>query len=69
MPQTSIVHEICHTNLMIVLRLMSSLSGHKTYSDIIGADVEKKEEHEIVKFNVEQFSNRVHDLMKENNYF
>ena len=69
LPNTSIVHEIAPGIYMLVLRLMSALSGHKTYSDILNAKIEDDGFFENVFFNAEKFSQCVYKHMKENNFF
>ena len=69
LPYNSILHEVCPSLYMAVLRLMSVLSGHKTYSDIIKARVEKIKEIETVFFDADAFSNSVYNHLKENNFF
>ena len=68
LPNNSIAHEVAPGIYMTVLILMSNLSGHKTYSNIIGARIEKNQ-YETVYFDAEQFSKCVYNNMKENNFF
>ena len=49
------------------LLLMASLSGHKTYSDIIPSSIKMIDTNENVFFDEEQFVDRVLSHMKENN--
>ena len=69
MPKNSILHEILHRDNIKVLTMMSALSGHKTYSDIIDAKIKVKEGNEYIFFNVNNFCKNVLKHMKENNYF
>ena len=69
MPNKSILHEILHSSNIKVLRMMSAISGHKTYSDIIEAEVNNDDGNENVFFNVDKFGEKVVEHMKENNYF
>ena len=45
---------------------MASLSGHKTYSDIIDADIEYEHNNEMVFFNEDKFFQNVIEHLKEN---
>ena len=67
LPYQSIVHEVLPRTNMNGLRLMSSLSGHKTYSDIINADVRNIDNCEYLFFNSNDFTERVLRHMKESN--
>ena len=49
--------------------MMSALSGHKTYSDIIKADVKNINENEYIFFDEDKFVQSVLGHLKENNYF
>ena len=69
MPYNSILHEILHKENIKVLVMMSSLSGHKTYSDIVQAEVNNEDGNENVYFNVNEFGKKVLEHMKENHYF
>ena len=69
MPNNSILHEILPAKNMKVLALMSILSGHKTYSDIIKANIKKIKGSETVFFNVNDFTKSVLKHMKENKFF
>ena len=68
LPTKAIVQEIYHKDNMNVLQLMSSLSGHTTYSDFIKADVEIIEDNEVLFFDVKQFVRTVLNHMKKNNF-
>ena len=46
---------------------MSSLSGHKTYYDIISAKVDNQD-HEYIYLQEDEFVNCVLKRMKENNF-
>ena len=48
--------------------MMSALSGHKTYSDIVDAEVKNINQNEFIFFNEDIFANKVLEHMKENNY-
>ena len=68
MPYKSILHEILHSENINVLTMMSSISGHKTYSDILNGEVQNIDENEYIFFNVDDFGNSVLDHMKGNNF-
>ena len=68
LPNKSILHEILHSENINVLRMMSAISGHKTYSDILIAEVENIDENEYIFFNVDDFGNSVLGHMKENHF-
>ena len=68
LPPKAIVQEILHKDNMNVLQLMSSLSGHITYSDIIKADVQMIEDNEVLFFDVKKFVRTVLNHMKKNNF-
>ena len=51
---------------MTVLTLMSALSGHVTYSDIIRYKMNKDDGNENIFFKPEMFANRVLNHMLEN---
>lgn len=69
MKKSAILHEILPNENLKVLVLMSALSGHKTYSDIIEAKVKVDEELEKVYFDTTDFVNNVKKHMKENDFF
>ena len=69
LPQKSIVQEIKHKDSMNVLQLMSSLSGHVTYSDIIKAKVEIIDSNEVLFFDIRQFVKVIIAHMKKNKFF
>ena len=69
LPKKSILHEILHSENLKVLAMMSALSGHKTYSDIIQAEVKNINENEYIFFNEDKFVQSVLGHLKENNYF
>ena len=68
MPNKSIYHEVLPKGNMRVLKLMSALSGHKTYADIIRAELKEIDSNKYVFFDVEDFGNSVLNHMKENNF-
>ena len=50
MSNKSILHEILHKSNIKVLTVMSALSGHKTYSDIINSETKKIDNNEYIFF-------------------
>ena len=69
LPKESIYHEILHAKNIPVLSLMSSLSGHITYADIIKANSRNIDGNENVFFDVNAFAESVLAHMRENNFF
>ena len=65
----SIFHEVLHTKNLKVLAMMSAMSGHITYSDIIKADIKIISENEYIFFNEIEFVKSVLNHMGQNNYF
>lgn len=66
-PSHCIFHEVLPRNNMNGLLLMASLSGHKTYSDIISSSVKHIDNNEYFYFDSSLFVNKVLSHMKENN--
>ena len=48
------------------LLLMASLSGHRTYSDVIESNIQHENGNEMVYFKEEAFASKVIEHMKEN---
>ena len=69
LPHTAIYHEILHGKNIPVLSLMSSLSGHITYSDILKATTNFNDGNENVSFDENAFAESVLLHMKENKFF
>ena len=69
MKKSAILHEILAAENLKVLVLMSALSGHKTYSDIINAKIKFDENLEKVYFDTTDFANNVKKHMEENDFF
>ena len=69
LPSHSMVHEIMNRDNMNSLILMSSLSGHRTFSNIIKAEVKTIDDCEQIFFNVEEFTELILNNMKENNFY
>ena len=69
LPKESIMHEIYREKVNDLLNLMSSLSGHLTYSDLIKSKRFMKEGSENIEFDENEFAQKVLEHMKENNFF
>ena len=69
MKKSAILHEILAVENLKVLVLMSALSGHKTYSDIIKSEIRHDEDLEKVYFDPTDFANNVKKHMEENDFF
>ena len=67
MPYKSIFHEILPKQIMKVLRVMSAVSGHITYSDIIKSETKIIDSNEYIFFNANDFCNKVLEHLKETN--
>ena len=68
-PRHCINHELLSSTNMNGLRLMSSMSGHKTYSNILKANVKTIDESYYIFFDLNAFSDCIIKRMKENNFF
>ena len=69
LPSKAIVQEISHKeNNINVLQLMSSLSGHVTYSDIIKARIEMIDGNEVLFFDTKNFVKVILTHMKKNDF-
>ena len=68
MPNKSILHEILPNINLKVLTMMSALSGHKTYSDLIISEIKNIYKNEYVFFNVDEFGEKILQRLKENNF-
>ena len=66
-PKHCIFHEVLPKYNMNGLLLMASLSGHKTYSDVISSEERIIDTNENIFFNEEQFVQKVLSHMKESN--
>ena len=69
LPNNSILHEVQLYKFQSVLSLMSALSGHKTYCEIIKGSFNKVDGNQMVSFDENDFVNHVLKRMKENNFF
>jgi hypothetical protein len=68
-PNKCVLHEVLPKYNMNGLLLMASLSGHKTYSDIIESQTKQIDENEYIFFNTDEFADKVIQAMKESNLF
>ena len=64
-PSHCIIHEVLPKYNMNGLLLMASLSGHKTYSNILPSEIKEVDNNEMVYFEPEKFVNTVIEHMKE----
>ena len=69
MPHKSIVHEINPRKYISVVTLMSALSGHVTYSDLIRSKMNKIDGNENIFFEPKFFIKSVLNHMIQNNFF
>ena len=67
MSNTSILHEILPYKKNKLLTLMSKLSGHITYSDVIRNKIKIIEQNEYIFFEEDAFVKCVMKHMKQNN--
>ena len=65
MPNNSILHEILPYKKNKLLILMSKLSGHKSYSDIIKNNIKIIDNNEYIYFDEESFTRHVLKHIKE----
>ena len=65
-PKNCIFHEVLPSPNMNGLLLMAALSGHKTYSDIVEANIKDIDGNEEIFFKEEEFVKLVIEHMKEN---
>jgi protein O-GlcNAc transferase len=68
MPSNSIFNEILPKKNNKLLLLMSSLSGHKSYSDILKSNHKKINNNDIYFFDTEEFAEKILKHIKENYY-
>ena len=69
MPTTSILHEISTPKKTINLLLVSNLSGHKTFSDILNATIKTINDCEYQFYDPDQVLSSVLKHMNETNFF
>ena len=68
LPHNSILHEVQHNKMRSVLSLISALSGHRTFNDLVKNSVSHEGGNEMVSFDEEDFSNIILKRMKEINF-
>jgi hypothetical protein len=68
-PSHCINHEILPRSNMNGLRLMSTMSGHKTYSNILGSNSKSIGKNNYIYFDLNEFAKCITQKMKENNFF
>ena len=68
LPHNSILHEVQHNKMRSVLSLISALSGHRTFNDLVKNSVSHVGGNEMVSFDEEDFSNIILKRMKEINF-
>ena len=69
LPNNSILHEVSHIKKNRLLIIMSLMSGHITYSNIIKAKINHNDGNENVSFDANKFYKSVLSHMRQNNYF
>ena len=69
MPSHSILYEILPKANIKVLLLMSALSGHKTYSDILKSEHKVIDHNEIFYFDTNEFTRNVRKFIGENDFY
>ena len=69
LPSNSIVHEIKNANSMNNLHILSIMSGHKSYSDIINSYTKTINFNKYIFFNISELSKKILLYMKINNFF
>ena len=52
-----------------MFQLMSSLSGHLTYSNLITSEIINSNDNELINYNVKEFTKVVVNHMKKSNFF
>jgi hypothetical protein len=68
MPTKSIFNEIVPRQNLKLLQIMSALSGHNTYSDLIIAKVRTIKCSEYIFFDIDDFTLKILNRMKESNF-
>jgi len=69
LPMKAIVQEICYKECDNMFQLMSSLSGHLTYSNLITSEIINSNDNELINYNVKEFTKVVVNHMKKSNFF
>ena len=68
LPVKSILYEILPEKKFKVLVLVSALSGHKTYSDILKSEQRVLDNNDIFYFDINEFSNNTLKYIRENDF-
>ena len=68
MPNKSILYEILPKENNKDPIVMSSLSGHKTYSDILKSESKIVNDNEYIFFNISEFIDKTMGHLRENNF-
>lgn len=68
MDNKSILYEVLPKKNIKVLLLMSALSGHKTYSDVLDSELKVIDNNDVFFFDINEFSKNVLDYIKENGF-
>lgn len=68
LPPHSIVHEIKNKDEMNNLQILSILSGHRCYSDIIETNIKNINNSEYLFFNPYEIAKKVLKHMKQNKF-
>ena len=69
LPKNAIVHEVSISNKRYLIRVMASMSGHITYSDIIKSNINHADGNENISLDEDDFSKSVLSNMKKNKFF
>ena len=68
MDNKSILYEVLPKKNIKVLLLMSALSGHKTYSDVLDSELKVIDNNDVFFFDINEFSKNVLNYIKENGF-
>ena len=68
LPEQTILHELLPAPNMIVFQIISILSGHKSYYDIIKSEITNSNDSEEIKFDENEFITKVLKRLKDNNF-
>ena len=68
MPHNSIYHEVQQRQIRSQLCVMSALSGHRTFVDVLKNNITTVEGNEVITFDEDEFARKVLEHMKESNF-
>ena len=68
LPKNAILHEVCRKKKNNLLTIMSALSGHVTYSDLIKSESYSHESNEYITFDENELVESVLTHMRENHF-